>query len=80
MVTINFDDYVVSVDYDDFKTTIKQILSDMDKKTLIELIWDELSNYELIDIFKDRLMDAYPQPDDTDTDAEISKYYDSVRM
>lgn len=80
MHTINFTDYTVNIDFNDYKNTIKQILSDMDKKSLIEYIWDNV-DWNLLDAdFEEELREAYPPPNDCDVDKEIADYYDRVRM
>lgn len=77
---INFTDYTANIDFNDYKNTIKQILSDVDKKSLIEYIWDNV-DWNLLDAdFEEELREAYPPPDDYDVDKEIADYYDRVRM
>ena len=78
--SINFTDYTINIDFQEFKTIVKQCLSDMDKKSLIDLIWEEIDNDRLADLFEERLREAYPPPDDYDVDKEIADYYDRVRM
>jgi len=80
MITLNFGDYTVNIDFNDYKNTIKQILSDMDKKSLIEYIWDNVDCNDLDADFEEELREAYPPPDDYDVDKEIADYYDGVRM
>lgn len=80
MHTINFTNYTVNIDFNDYKNTIKQILSDMDKKSLIEYIWDNVDRNDLDADFEEELREAYPPPDDYDVDKEIADYYDRVRM
>jgi hypothetical protein len=78
--SINFTDYTANIDFNDYKNTIKQILSDMDKKSLIEYIWDNV-DWNLLDAdFEEELREAYPPPDDEDPDDELRRYYDRVRM
>ena len=78
--TINFTDYTVNIDFSDYKNIIKQILSDMDKKSLIEYIWNTV-DWNLLDAdFEEELREAYPPPDDYGVDKEIADYYDRVRM
>lgn len=78
--TINFTDYTVNIDFNDYKNTIKQILSNMDKKSLIEYICDYAQWDDLDADFEEELREAYPPPDNYDVDKEIADYYDRVRM
>ena len=80
MHTINFTDYTVDIDFNDYKNTIKQILSNMDKKSLIEYIWENVGCNDLDADFEEELREAYPPPDNYDVDKEIADYYDRVRM
>ena len=78
--SINFTDYTVNIDFNDYKNTIKQILSNMDKKSLIEYICDYAEWDDLDADFEEELREAYPPPDNDDPDDELRRYYDRVRM
>lgn len=77
---IDFGNYAVTVDFNDYQNAIKQCLSNMDKNSLMDLVWDSLEHRELIELFIEELRDIYPPPDDYDVDKEIADYYDKVRM
>lgn len=78
--SINFTDYTVNIDFNDYKNTIKQILSNKDKKLLIEYICDYAQWDDLDADFEEELREAYPPPDNEDPDDELRRYYDRVRM
>jgi hypothetical protein len=79
MITLNFGDYKRDVDLIDFKLSVKKVLSNRDKRDLIELLWECVDWSDWTDILDDELRDIYP-PDDYDVDKEIADYYDRVRM
>ena len=80
MIIINFGDYKREVDLTDFKLSVKKILSNRDKRDLIELLWECVDWSDWTEILDSALREIYPPPDDYDINKEIADYYDKVRM
>lgn len=80
MITINFGDYKREVDLIDFKLSVKKILSNRDKRDLIELLCECVDWSDWTEILDSDLRDIYPPTDDCDVYKEIADYYDKVRM
>ena len=80
MIIINFGDYKREVDLIDFKLSVKKVLSNRDKRDLIELLWECVDWSDWTEILDSDLREIYPPPDDCDVDKEIADYYDKVRM
>ena len=56
-------DYCVSLEFGDYRNVIKGLLNKMSKEDLIELIWENLSNKELDEIFQEELKEMYKVDD-----------------
>lgn len=56
-------DYCVSLEVDDYRNVIKGLLNKMSKKDLVDLIWENLDNNELEEIFQEELKEMYKVDD-----------------
>lgn len=53
------EDFEYNVDKSDIRLCIKTLLSDMDKKSLIEIIIDSVMDEDLFDYFEDEIKDYF---------------------